>query len=289
MSFSTLTLLALSFLPSTLAATGTFSTLTLNVAGLPSWINDNGVPGDKADAATMIGQKFAQYNYDIIQIQEDFHYHDEIYAADNHPFRTKTSGDVPFGSGLNTLSNYNWTTLERITWDECFIADGDCLTPKGFTFMRLQLAEGVEVDFYNLHADAGQEDGDQEARRENLRQVVERVRSVSAGRSVVVEGDTNSLYSRTTDDVGVFGQVGLGDAWVERVYGGVIPTNVPKCPGPTTDNTCEVYDKILYRSGDSVKLNATSFDYVTDMFLQPDGSILTDHNAVLAEFSWSSV
>lgn len=47
--------------------------------------------------------------------------------------------------------------------------------------------------------------------------------------------------------------------------------------------------QILYRSGDSVKLNATSFDYVTDMFLQPDGSILTDHNAVLAEFSWSSV
>lgn len=31
----------------------------------------------------------------------------------------------------------------------------DCLTPKGFTFMRAQVSEGVWVDLYNLHADAG--------------------------------------------------------------------------------------------------------------------------------------
>jgi len=31
----------------------------------------------------------------------------------------------------------------------------DCLTPKGFTFMRMVVSEGVYVDFYNLHEDAG--------------------------------------------------------------------------------------------------------------------------------------
>jgi hypothetical protein len=34
-------------------------------------------------------------------------------------------------------------------------SSADCLTPKGFTFMRLKLAEGVFIDAVNLHADAG--------------------------------------------------------------------------------------------------------------------------------------
>jgi hypothetical protein len=29
------------------------------------------------------------------------------------------------------------------------------LTPKGFTFMRWNPADGVFIDFYNVHADAG--------------------------------------------------------------------------------------------------------------------------------------
>lgn len=46
--------------------------------------------------------------------------------------------------------------LQRIKWDTCSdIADADCLTPKGFTAMRIQVDEGVYIDFYNVHADAG--------------------------------------------------------------------------------------------------------------------------------------
>jgi hypothetical protein len=36
-----------------------------------------------------------------------------------------------------------------------FNSSADCLTPKGFTFMRVKIAEGAVVDMYNLHADAG--------------------------------------------------------------------------------------------------------------------------------------
>ncbi len=47
----------------------------------------------------------------------------------------------------------------RIKWDDCSNASGDdCLTPKGFTFMRLQVDDGVYIDTYNLHADAGYAD-----------------------------------------------------------------------------------------------------------------------------------
>lgn len=86
---------------------------------------------------------------------QDFNYHAYIYETDDHPYRTATSGGVPFGSGLNTLSNYNWISYDRIKWDSCNLNDGDCLTPKGFTAMRAQIDEGVYIDLYNLHADAG--------------------------------------------------------------------------------------------------------------------------------------
>jgi hypothetical protein len=87
--------------------------------------------------------------------RQDFNYHAYIYATDDHPYRTATSGGVPFGSGLNTVANYPWTRFNRVTWSRCNLNNGDCLTPKGFTLMRLTIASGVEVDFYNLHGDAG--------------------------------------------------------------------------------------------------------------------------------------
>lgn len=34
-------------------------------------------------------------------------------------------------------------------------SSADCLTPKGFTFMRVKVAPGVSFDAVNLHADAG--------------------------------------------------------------------------------------------------------------------------------------
>lgn len=52
------------------AAAGKFSILSMNVAGLPAWLNNNGVPGDKAEVAALIGTKFAEHGYDVIQVQE---------------------------------------------------------------------------------------------------------------------------------------------------------------------------------------------------------------------------
>lgn len=57
--------------PGVLAATsGSFDVLAMNVAGLPPIFNDNEVPGDKATNARMIGSYFAEYGYDIINLQE---------------------------------------------------------------------------------------------------------------------------------------------------------------------------------------------------------------------------
>ncbi|KAF8211951.1 Endonuclease/exonuclease/phosphatase [Mycena galopus ATCC 62051] len=128
------------------APSGTFDILSMNVAG---------ESGDKTTNTAIIGQDMAKFAYDVIHVQEDFNYHATLYAKDNHTLRTATSGGVPFGSGLNTLSNFDWLDLTRIT--------DDCLTPKGFTFMRVRIDEGVYIDFYNLHVDAGVEPGDETA------------------------------------------------------------------------------------------------------------------------------
>lgn len=98
---------------------GTFNTLTFNVAGLPAVLNGNDVPGDKTSNTARIGQLFARYNISLIHVQEDFNYHATLYANDNHPFRTSTSGGLPFGSGLNSLSMHEYTAFERVKWTQC--------------------------------------------------------------------------------------------------------------------------------------------------------------------------
>ena len=233
------------------AASGSFSILSFNVAGLPQFLQGNGESGDKTTNTMIIGQDFAKYGYDVIQVQEDFNYHATLYANDNHAFRTPTSGGVPFGSGLNTLSNFPYTSLTRIKWATCSDAsEDDCLTPKGFTYMRVALpSNGPTIDFYNLHADAGIEAGDNTARAANLKQVADYIGAHSEGNPVLVYGDTNARYTRTEDNVRIFRtQAGLQDAWVQLKLGGVEPVQgatAEVCGNPAANETCEIVDKVL--------------------------------------------
>jgi hypothetical protein len=195
---------------------------------------------------------------------------------------------VPIGSGLNTLANYDWTDFTRVKWDKCSDAsEFDCLTPKGFTFMRLKLADGVYIDAYNMHADAGTEDGDLQARASNVQQVADYIDTWSTGNAVVVFGDTNSRYTRAGDIITTFTtQNGLTDSWVELIHGGVAPTVENACGDPAANNECETVDKIFYRGSPLVDVTATYWAYETAKFLQPDGSVLSDHNPITANFTW---
>ncbi|MFF6805506.1 endonuclease, partial [Streptomyces sp. NPDC012616] len=184
-------------------ASGSFSTLTYNVAGLPAIISSASTPRDTS--TTAIGQRIAPY--DIVHVEEDFNYHSYLYAADTaHAYRTPTSGGAAIGSGLNTLSKlpYDADDFERVRWNSCQVDSGDCLTPKGFTFIRERLAEGVYVDFYNLHTNAGTNDGDLASRADNLAQLTAFIKTHSAGNAVVVMGDTNTRYTRSGDTIAEF-------------------------------------------------------------------------------------
>ncbi|QRW14709.1 endonuclease/exonuclease/phosphatase family protein [Ceratobasidium sp. AG-Ba] len=274
------------------AASGTLNVLSMNVAGLPEILNGNGESGDKTTNTMIIGQYFVKYSYDVIHVQEDFNYHATLYEYDNHPYRTATSGGVPFGSGLNTLSKYNWVDFARIKWDTCSNAsESDCLTPKGFTFMRLRIDEGVYIDLINLHADAGTEAGDEVARTANIKQVADYVNANSVGNAVIIYGDTNSRYTRSQDNIRLFTtQNGMTDAWVQAI-GGTAPAagaDAVLCPdGVPTDINCEVVDKVFFRGSKFITLTSKGFYYDTSRFLSTDLATLTDHNPVRVEFAWS--
>jgi hypothetical protein len=276
----------------TAADSGSFSVLSYNVAGLPEAISSASTP--RESSTTAIGQRTAPY--DIVHVEEDFNYHAYLYAGDtNHAYRTPTSGGAGIGSGLNTLSKipYDGDDFERVRWNSCQVDSGDCLTPKGFTFMRERLAEGVYVDFYNLHTNAGTNDGDLASRADNLNQLTAFIQTHSSGNAVVVMGDTNTRYTRSGDTIAEFAAAnGLTDPWVQLVRGGTPPNKgsdalVCDQTGPTVPNTCEVVDKVLYRSSKLVSLNATSYNNEHAKFLTDAGLMLSDHDPISVGFTWS--
>ncbi|CDR45717.1 CYFA0S19e02190g1_1 [Cyberlindnera fabianii] len=274
-------------------ADGGFNVLTFNVAGLPEILQNNDEPLDKTTATTNIGKIFSELkdDLDIIHVQEDFNYHATLYKYDNHPYRTATSGGVPFGSGLNTLSNYDWINFERVKWSTCSDAsEFDCLTPKGFTHMKIKLETGVYINFINLHADAGTEPGDESARNSNLQQIADWIDSSAYGEAVIIFGDTNCRYTRTDDNIAVFTtQNSMKDAWVELEMGGVAPSkgdDALLCGLPSTSLKCEIVDKVFYRSSKAIELIATQFDYVGDLFTY-EGNQLSDHNPILVNFTYT--
>ncbi|CAM5301235.1 jacalin-like lectin [Streptomyces canus] len=276
----------------TAADSGSFSVLSYNVAGLPEAISSASTP--RESSTTAIGQRIAPY--DIVHVEEDFNYHAYLYAGDtNHAYRTPTSGGAGIGSGLNTLSKipYDGDDFERVRWNSCQVDSGDCLTPKGFTFLRERLAEGVYVDFYNLHTNAGTNDGDLASRADNLNQLTAFIQTHSAGNAVVVMGDTNTRYTRSGDTIAEFAAAnGLSDPWVQLIRGGTPPAKgsdalVCDQTGPTVPNTCEVVDKVLYRSSRLVSLNATSYNNEHAKFLTDAGLMLSDHDPISVGFNWS--
>jgi endonuclease/exonuclease/phosphatase family metal-dependent hydrolase len=265
------------------ASTGTFSVLSYNIAGLPEGLSS----GNPRANTPIIAQRIRPY--DVVHVQEDFNYHASLYADNTHPFRTPTSGGAAFGDGLNTLSDHPYADFTRDDWTAC--NGTDCLTPKGFTWSRERIAEGVSIDFYNLHPNAGSTDADLAARRSNITELSNFIAANSAGNAVVVAGDTNTRYTRAGDNIrDLLAANRLTDAWVQEERGGVPPaagSPALVCDDATVTDACEVVDKILYRGNRYVTLALTWYRNENAAFRTAGNTMLSDHYPIAAGFRWT--
>ncbi|MCE7062133.1 endonuclease/exonuclease/phosphatase family protein [Dyadobacter sp. CY343] len=267
------------------AETGQFSVLTYNIAGLPEIISS--AQTERASSIAEIGKRLNRF--DIVHVQEDFHYNKELYLSGNaHPYRSESKGSIPFGDGLNTLSRYPLSATEHISWDDC--TGADCLTPKGFTFSRVQIGKELFIEFYNIHSNAFNDPEAAAARRKNIEQLSTFIKENSAGNAVIVMGDLNGRYHFSSDNIQeLLIANSLRDAWIMLENEGLLPAASPNIPPRDILNITEKMesiDKIMFRSSDALELFPAEYALQSELFEDQSGKPLSDHLPVGLTFNW---
>ena len=264
---------------------GYFNILSYNVGGLPEPISST----KPSKYTKLISPKLN--DYDVVNCQEDFAYNDDLTSQLKLPYRTEFSGNIPFGNGLMTFSNFPLYMSTKVKWTDThgIIIDGaDQMIPKGFTYSALEVKPGFFIDIYNIHTDADCDEESMRCRRSNMAQLADYINKVSAGKAVIVFGDTNSRYTREGDDFYnlLLVPCNLKDAWIQNVMNGEIP---PKGESRMVDDLGqlgEVVDKIWFRSGKNVEINASTFKLLLTEFTDDEGNQLSDHYPITSRIDY---
>lgn len=265
----------------------TFRVLSLNVAGLPGIISSSNPAKNTKLMSPLLN------NYDLVSVQEDFNYHSDLISKVTLPYLTPHSGVVPFGDGMNFMTRFPLYETTRYKWKDShgFITDGaDQMTPKGILYSSIEIEPGYFIDIYDIHTDAGDDEESYAARRSNMNQLADLIKERSVGKAVIVIGDTNSRYTRSADnfETAVLAPCGLSDPWIDLIRGGAVPADGEALMDTTQRNGPynEVVDKIWYRSGTNVRLEAIHYALLETEFTDADGNQLSDHYPITATFSY---
>lgn len=317
-------------------ASGSFTALSYNVAGLPEQISGSSPSTNSPHISPLLN------GYDLVLLQEDWvdvfqplrdaggpdlppltGYHHLIVGDAEHPHRS-TPADPPYGTdaarapagpaliadGLNRLSQFAFGDLTRQQWTACngeLVIEGveavtdaaglgdaletaglagtvdggasDCGALKGFSVATTTLADGAEVDVYNLHADAGNGEGDIAARKANFEQLADFIAERSAGKAVIVGGDTNLKIDDDRPERAADAQV-----W-QAFQASTGVTDVCALVDCGTDDA--VIDKFAVRSSDTVTVTPVTHRFERDVFQDEAGEPLSDHDALAVTFEWS--
>ena len=268
---------------------GDILALTYNVAGLPEGLSQS-MP---SRFTPIIGPLLN--GYDLVFLQESWQtpdpnpldplrgYHEILVAASNLPYKTPPAmqplGNDPFrpsaqlGDGLNIFSRIELGDTQRVVWSTCVESASDCLALKGFSMTTAQFGDGLPVHLYDLHMEAGETPEDEDARDGDIAQLVAYIAEHSQGKAVIVGGDFN-LHTDREPAISqlkrLLEQAQLSDACSEL-----------SCEHPGS------IDKILYRSGERVALEATRWAYQDEVFVSDSGEPLSDHLPVAVRLEWS--
>jgi hypothetical protein len=269
---------------------GEFLALTYNVAGLPEGISSSRPLRNTPLISPLLN------GYDLVVVQESWQtpdpnpmaplrvYHELLAADAEHPYKS-VPAPQPLGSdprrpsalladGLNMFSQFPFEETIRVAWNGCDDSAADCLALKGFSMARTTLAEGVVIDVYNLHMEAGGNAHDEELREEGVTQIVEFMRANSAGNAVIMGGDFN-LHTDEEPDSSTFQRL-LAEGGLTDVCAAL------ECPSPGR------IDKWVFRSSDRIEIEPLSHRFETDVFAGPDGDGLSDHDALAVRFRWTA-
>jgi endonuclease/exonuclease/phosphatase family metal-dependent hydrolase len=270
--------------------TGEFLALSYNVAGLPQ-----GISGSMPARFTPLISPLLN-GYDLVLVQESWQtpdpnplaplrvYHELLVADADHPYKSEPA-PLPLGSdprrpsalvgdGLNVLSRFPFEPVVRVAWEGCDDSAADCLALKGFSVARTSFADGVVVDVYDLHMEAGGNAHDEMLRDQGVTQLAEFLREFSAGRAVIVGGDFN-LHTDEEPDGSQYRRL-LAETGLIDVCAAL------DCPQPGR------IDKFAYRPSDAIALEPLSWRFETDVFVSPEGEALSDHDALAVRFRWAA-
>ncbi|MFQ5675596.1 MAG: hypothetical protein ACE5G1_06820 [bacterium] len=250
---------------------GDFALLTYNVAGLPTGISESNPEANTPLMSPLLNR------YDIALVQEDFVFHEQLKSRAQHAFQSIPSqqlGQFGFGDGLNRFSIFSFVSFRREAWTVCSNNRGnDCLAMKGFSSAATTIAENAVIDIYNIHLDSGGSQGDFAARLAQVDQLLAAINSQSAGKAVIVAGDTNMNTNLRPQD----------EQLLVRLLNGAGLVDVCRSLSCGT----ELVDRVLYRSGTALKLQPTLWQ-IDAAFVDPQGVMLSDHNAFGVTFSWEA-
>lgn len=277
--------------------TGEFTVLDYNVAGLPDFAaligkGTKDVPANQRKIASVIEER----KYDIVAVQEDFGYHGDL--VDNLPsysYKTMHHGGIPYGDGTSIFTrSFKMYNEAHITWNTLYgvLDDGaDQFSQKGITYCCIEIAEGVFVDFYNIHADAFPDEGSVAAKKDNYSQLKALINARKVERPVIVTGDFNEFFFNYPDGnlkTVLYEDLGLKDSWTEICNGG----NYDNCREfARTMNGVEKWgywdsaERFFYKDGGGISLTCEEFAY--EFLKNDEGASLSDHAAAYGRFSYT--
>lgn len=220
--------------------------VTYNIDGLPDTLDLNDLPWflkpiawvyklfkkttkiqindgtNRAENICSISEYLNTLNADIIAVQEDFNYHNELMSSLKGYKDSTHTGNISLDNlfsktewrplprfkadGLNLITNNVTVNAEDIVrWDKSngYISHAnDELTHKGFRYYNITV-NNTDIDLYILHMDADFYNPnsctditkDVEARKDQIEQLIEYIKQKNSTNPIIITGDTNS-----TDD-----------------------------------------------------------------------------------------
>ncbi|MCO7223359.1 endonuclease/exonuclease/phosphatase family protein [Pleionea sp. CnH1-48] len=267
---------------------GEFSVVTYNVDGFP-----HSIGGNKNSEFKAIVKILNTLPIDILVMQElfikDKHSKVKDHLSDTqYPYRSKhfRGNRVSFGDGLLRVSQLPFDNAHgfvRSEWPSCY--DIDCYTEKGFTFQRHYLSKDLTVDVYNLHNDAGGQEGDIKAKKKAMAALANFINANSDGNAIIVAGDYNLGWHDPESRP-------KAEEFRVIIEDFLAATNLTFACEAVTGNldTCtHVFNKpdhIAFRGNNKISLEAIDLNYL-DNFKDNSGKDLSDHWPLEARFYWT--